>query len=102
MCFLYILRTPSNTLYIGVTAALDKRIITHNAGKGANWTKVHKGGVLVYSETHSTLGSARKREIQLKKWTRAKKEALIARDFTKLKSLSRGQSTCRRIKSSPK
>jgi len=92
MYFLYILRTPSHELYIGVTAALDKRITTHNSGKGAEWTKVHKGGVLVYSENHSTLGSARKREIQLKKWTRAKKEALIAGDFTKLKSLSRSRS----------
>jgi|KBSMisStandDraft_5_1062788.scaffolds.fasta_scaffold2315991_1 putative endonuclease len=88
MYFLYILRTPSNTLYIGVTAALDQRITTHNSGKGAEWTKVHKGGVLVYSETYSTLGSARRREIQLKKWTRAKKEALIAGDLVKLKSLS--------------
>ena len=101
MCFLYILRTPSNTLYTGVTEALDERIITHNTGKGAKWTKVHNGGVLVYSESHSTLGLARRREIQLKKWTRAKKEALIAGDLVKLKSLSRCQSTRRAIKANP-
>jgi putative endonuclease len=101
MYFLYILHTPSNTLYIGVTEALDRRITTHNTGKGAKWTKVHKGGVLVYSEIHPTLGLARKREIQLKKWTRPKKEALIARDLAKLKNLSRCQSTCRSIKANP-
>jgi putative endonuclease len=95
MCLLYILRTASNTLYIGVTETLDERISTHNSGKGAEWTKVHKGGVLVYSESHPTLGSARKREIQLKKWSRAKKEALIAGDLTMLKSLSR----CKCLKS---
>jgi putative endonuclease len=91
MCFLYILRTSSNTLYIGVTESLDQRINTHNSGKGAEWIKVHRDARLVYSESHATLGSARKREIQLKKWSRAKKEALIAGDLAMLRNLSRGQ-----------
>jgi putative endonuclease len=86
--FVYILRTSSNTLYIGATESLGQRISTHNGGKGAEWIKVHRGARLVYCESHATLGSARKREIQLKKWSRAKKEALIAGDLTMLKSLS--------------
>jgi putative endonuclease len=91
MCFLYILRTSSNRLYIGVTESLDQRISTHNCGKGAEWIKVNRGARLVYYESHATLGSARKREIQLKKWSRAKKEALIAGDFAMLKNLSRSK-----------
>jgi predicted GIY-YIG superfamily endonuclease len=35
---------------------------------------------LVYSEAHATRSEAIKRERQLKRWTRAKKEALIAGD----------------------
>lgn len=93
MYFVYILRTLSNTLYIGVTKTLDQRINTHNTGKGAEWVKIHRGARLVYSEPHPILGAARKREIQLKKWSRAKKEALIAGDFVMLKSLSRRKST---------
>jgi putative endonuclease len=93
MCFLYILRTSSNTLYIGVTESLDQRISTHYSGKGADWIKVHRGARLVYWESHATLGSGRKREIQLKKWSRAKKEALIAGDFAMLKNLSRSKSS---------
>jgi putative endonuclease len=89
MCFLYILRTSSNRLYIGVTESLHQRISTHNSGKGAEWIKTHRDARLVYSESHATLGSARKREIQLKKWSRAKKEALIAGDFAMLKNFSR-------------
>ena len=92
MFFVYILRTASNTLYIGVAENLDERISTHNSGKGAEWTKVHQGARIVYSESRPSLGSARKREIQLKKSTRAKKEALIAGDSRKLKSLSRCKS----------
>jgi putative endonuclease len=93
MYFVYILRTSANTLYIGVTESLDQRISTHNSGKGAEWIKAHRGARLVYCESHATLGSARKREIQLKKWSRAKKEALIARDFVMLKNLSRCKSS---------
>jgi len=39
------------------------------------------------------LRSARKREIQLKKWSRAKKEALIAGNAAMLKHLSRCKSS---------
>ena len=87
--YVYILLTLDNTLYIGVTETLDQRINTHNSGKGAEWIKAHPNAHLVYFEPHATLSSARKREIQLKKWSRAKKEALIAGDFVKLKGLSR-------------
>jgi putative endonuclease len=93
MYFVYILRTLGNTLYIGVAENLDERIATHNSGKGAEWTKAHRGARLVYSEPHLTLSSARKREIQLKKWSRAKKEALIAGDLARLKNLSRRRLT---------
>jgi len=95
MYFVYVLRTLSNTLYIGVTHALDQRIDAHNRGRGAAWTKVHPGAQLVYSESYPTLGLARKREIQLKKWSRPKKEALIASDAATLTKLSRCKSVPR-------
>ena len=87
--FVYILRTASNTLYVGVTQALDERIDAHHRGRGAEWTRVHPGAQVVFSESYPTLGLARKREIQLKKWSRDKKEALIAGDEAMLKNLSR-------------
>ena len=96
MYYVYILRGASNTLYVGVTENVAARIATHNQGKGAHWTKTYRGASLVYSEAHLTLGSARKREMQLKKWSRAKKEALIAGDVAQLKKLSRSTSTVRR------
>jgi putative endonuclease len=89
MYYVYILRTSDNSLFFGVPENPDERIATHNSGKGAEWTKAGRGARLVYSEPHVTLGSARKREIQLKKWSRAKKEALIAGEIATLKTLSR-------------
>jgi len=96
MYFVYILRTQGNTLYIGITKTLDQRIGTHNSGRGAEWIKAHPNADLVYLERHATLGGVRKREIQLKKWSRAKKEALVEGDFAALKGLSRCKSAARK------
>ncbi len=42
---------------------------------------------LVYYETYPTRLKAMRREKQLKGWTRAKKEALIRKDYALLKKL---------------
>jgi len=95
MHFVYVLHTRDNALYVGVTETVAQRLSTHNSGKGAKWIKRDRGAQLVYSEPYLTLSSARKREVQLKKWSRAKKEALIVGDATALKELSRSRSPAR-------
>ncbi len=89
MHFVSVLRTLGNALYLEVTENVAQRLSMHNSGKGAKWIKADRGAQLVYSESYLTLSSARKREVQLKKWSRAKKEELIVRDATALKKLSR-------------
>ena len=91
MHFVYVLRTRDNALYVGVTENVAQRLSTHNSGKGTKWIKGDRGAQLVYSEPYLTLSSARKRGVQLKKWSRAKKEALIVGDATALKKLSRSR-----------
>jgi putative endonuclease len=100
MYFLYILCTASNDLYIGVTQDLFDRVHRHAHHKGSKWTQDHPNAELVYREEHPDLSSARKRENQLKKWSRAKKEALIAGDLQKLKELSRCRTPMRSEESS--
>jgi len=80
--FVYILRTSSNTLYIGQTKDLKKRLREHKnkSSKSAKYLRYFSSFKLVYTEKHPTRREAMKREVQLKKWTRAKKEALIAKD----------------------
>lgn len=76
----YILRTSSDTLYIGQTNNLDKRIKEHKGklSKSAKYIKYFNSCKLVYTEKYPARIEAMKREWQLKKWSRAKKEALIA------------------------
>ena len=86
--FVYILRTSSNTLYIGQTNNLEKRLMQHKSktGKSAKYMKYFQAFSLVYSETHNSRSDAMKRESEIKKWTKTKKEALINRDLEALKS----------------
>lgn len=79
MYLVYILRTSSNTLYIGQTNNLKKRLLEHGAksSKSAKYIRYFRSFALVYSEKYSTRQAAMKREWQLKKWSRKKKEALI-------------------------
>lgn len=76
----YILRTSSNTLYIGQTSNLEKRLSEHKnkTSKSAKYMKCFNSFQLVYSEKYPTRIEAMKREYQLKQWTKSKKEKLIS------------------------
>jgi len=87
--FVYILRTSSDTLYIGQTNNLEKRIKEHQnkTSKSAKYIRYYSSFKLVYSEEYSTRRKAMQREYQLKKWPRSKKEAMIEGELKLLKRL---------------
>lgn len=89
MFTVYILRTSSDTLYIGQTNNLEKRLKEHQekSPKSAKYVRYFKSVELVYSEKYPTRKEAMQRETQLKRWTRSKKEALIQGDKVLLKKL---------------
>jgi putative endonuclease len=75
----YILKCADDTLYIGCTNDLEKRLHQHNHAKnGAHYTKIRRPVVLVYKERFRILAKARAREAELKRLTRAEKLAIIA------------------------
>lgn len=77
--FVYILRTSSNTLYIGQTNNLEKRIKEHKSknSKSAKYIRNFSSFELVYSEAFTSRTEAMKREWEMKQWPKAKKESLI-------------------------
>ncbi|MCL5410863.1 MAG: GIY-YIG nuclease family protein [Patescibacteria group bacterium] len=77
--FVYILRTSSNTLYIGQTNNLEKRIKEHKSknSKSAKYVRSFASFELVYTENYDSRSKAMKRECELKKWPKTKKENLI-------------------------
>lgn len=89
MYFVYILRTSSNTLYIGQTNNLKKRLLEHKnkKTKSAKYIRYFPSFELVYTETFPTRSAAMRRELQLKKWSKSKKETLVSRGLAQLKKL---------------
>jgi putative endonuclease len=76
--FAYILRCADDSLYAGTAKDVTARLATHNAGRGARYTRGRGPMVLVYSEACGSRGDALKREAAIKRLTRADKDALIA------------------------
>ena len=78
MFYVYIVKCADDSFYIGCTNNLPKRVAEHNQSKrGAHYTKIRRPVVLRYSEEFKTLKDARKREAEIKSWTRVKKLTLI-------------------------
>lgn len=89
MHYFYILRCSDNSLYCGQTNNLQKRIKEHNFDKvkSAKYTKGRRPVKLVYFEKYKTVNEALRREWQVKRWSRSKKEALIQGNKVLLKKL---------------
>ena len=89
MYYFYILRCADNSLYCGVTNNLERREKEHNTSKSksSRYTRLRRPVKLVYTEKFQTLQKEMERERQIKKWSRAKKEALIKGNLQLLKQL---------------
>lgn len=77
MAFTYILQCADETLYIGWTTDLERRLRAHESGRGARYTRGRLPVRLVYWEEHPTRRQARQREAMLRCLSRAEKLALI-------------------------
>jgi len=74
--FVYMVRCADGTLYTGYARDPHARAIAHNSGRGAKYTSGRRPVMLVHIERYPTKGRALRREIEIKKWPRQKKESL--------------------------
>ena len=77
MPFVYIVRCADGTLYTGYAVDPYARAKKHNAGRGARYTAGRRPVSLVYSEAFESKSEALRREWELKRWPRSKKESVI-------------------------
>ena len=77
MNYTYIVECSDGTLYTGWTNNLEKRLASHNAGKGAKYTHTRIPVELVYYETFETKEEAMSREFAIKQLSRIEKLKLI-------------------------
>jgi putative endonuclease len=72
----YMVRCRDKSLYTGISTNVEERVKHHNAGKGAAYTRSHLPVNLVWIERAASESIARKREAEIKKWTRVEKMKL--------------------------
>jgi predicted GIY-YIG superfamily endonuclease len=92
--WLYILRCADGSYYTGTCrAGLEARVAQHNAAHFGGYTASRRPVALVFSQSFQFITDAIAAERQVKGWTRAKKEALIAGNFDLLPELARRRTT---------
>ena len=82
-----ILRCADGSYYTGHTDNLEARLAAHRRGEIGGYTETRRPVELVFAEEFSSRDEAFQRERQIKGWRRAKKEALIKRDWERLRQL---------------
>jgi putative endonuclease len=88
--FVYMLRCRDGRYYVGTTrGSLEQRIAEHNAGRFGGFTASRTPVKLVFQQEFQFITDAIAAERQIKGWSRAKKEALIAGDWSRLSTLAR-------------
>ncbi len=89
--WVYMLRCADQSFYVGSTSYEDvgKRVDEHNDDKFDGYTHSRRPVVLVWSEWCSDLRNAQELERKIKGWGRAKKQALVERDWSKIQMLAK-------------
>jgi putative endonuclease len=77
MYYTYILKCIDNSYYVGSTGNINERIKMHNSGKGAGFTAKRNPVVLVWLHSFTEKKQALLKELEIKKFSRLKKEKLI-------------------------
>lgn len=92
--YVYILECSDDSFYVGVTNNVGRRFIEHTTGLHENlYTFKRRPLKLVYCRQFNSPIKAINYEKQIKRWTRAKKEALICNDINLLHELSECKNT---------
>jgi putative endonuclease len=90
LSFVYILKCSDNSYYVGVTSNLSKRFNEHKTGRYANsYTHMRRPVELVFYAEFIDINIEIQYEKKIKKWSRAKKEALIKGEYDKLPDLAK-------------
>ena len=77
--FFYLARCGDGSLYAGTCLDLAEREKKHNDGTGAKYTRGRGPVKIIYHEKFESLGDARRREAEVKKFPKPKKEEIIRR-----------------------
>ena len=89
--YVYMHRCADDSLYVGSATGddLGRRVAEHEAGAHSGYTSTRRPVRLVWSQHFDRITDAIAAERKIKGWRRAKKEALISGDWTKIQQLAK-------------
>jgi predicted GIY-YIG superfamily endonuclease len=90
--WVYILRCADDSYYTGHTDNLENRVGEHQTGTCGGYTATRLPVVLIWSQEFGTREEALAAELQIKGWSRKKKEAMIRGDWAEVSRLAKGKS----------
>ena len=88
--YVYILRCADGSYYVGHTDDMLRRMLQHENGE-VGYTGLRKPVELMWQGEFETQDGALTFELQIKGWSRAKKEALMAGDWERVQELAQSQ-----------
>jgi predicted GIY-YIG superfamily endonuclease len=87
--WLYMLQCADRSYYVGHTNDLEKRILEHQAGELDGYTAARRPVRVVFTQEFALREEALAAELQIKGWSRKKKQALIRGDWPEISRLAR-------------
>lgn len=89
MFWVYMLQCADLSYYVGHTNDLEKRILEHQTGALTGYTATRRPVRVVFTQDFASREEALAAELQIKGWSRKKKEALIRDDWPHISQLAR-------------
>ena len=87
--WLYILQCADLSYYVGHTNDLEKRVLEHQAGELDAYTAARRPVRVVFTQEFASREEALAAELQIKGWSRKKKQALLRGDWPEISRLAR-------------
>jgi len=94
--WVYIVRCADGSYYAGHTDDLELRVGKHQSGEFEGYTATRRPVELVYAQECATREEALSAELQIKGWSRKKKEAMMRGDWNEVTRLARGKNLSER------
>lgn len=90
------LQCADDSYYVGHTDDIEKRVSEHESGELGGYTSTRRPVRVVFTEAFSSREEALAAELQIKGWSRKKKQALTRRDWSEVSRLARRRMPFRR------
>ena len=86
--WVYMLQCADRSYYVGHTDELEKRVLQHERGECGSYTSTRRPVRLVFTQEFASREEALAAELQIKGWSRKKKEALVRGDWAEMSRLA--------------